>query len=107
MKKQVEYQLTPKGEELSRKMDQKNTDVVVEVDEIKKKIKKLEWKKEELIMNWKGEKYTLAYDKIYRAEKGKDNSQPTTMPCYTWILADFAWVLIPTLHHKLSQLMEI
>jgi hypothetical protein len=42
MKKNVEYQLTPKGEELSKKMDQKNTDVVVEVDKIKNAIVKKE-----------------------------------------------------------------
>jgi hypothetical protein len=38
MKPDTEYQLTPKGAELAKKMADKNTDVVVEVDKIKKKM---------------------------------------------------------------------
>lgn len=51
MKKTVEYQLTPKGEELAKKMDQKNTDVVVEVEKVKNQLNTKEDKTTEENLN--------------------------------------------------------
>ena len=39
--KNVEYKLTPKGEELSKKLEEKNSDVLVEQEKIKEEIKKV------------------------------------------------------------------